>query len=574
MRAVRLTLVLLLATSMLVVVPGEGSATLPGRIDRILFASTADSAAWEIYSRDFAGTSPHRLTNNSVDDYDPMWSPDGQEILFNRSPNMGVIDVFIMTSEGLGEVNLTPGSGSVDVALGWSPDGTQILYASNGNLWLMRPDGSDKRQLTNNLYEEWTGSWSPDGETIAVGRQGDLFLVAVDGSGEVPLLLRPESDSDPVWSPDGTKIAFVSKQSGIDNIWIMNADGTQPYSLTNSVGYHSAEPAWAPDGSRIGFSSDRDGDWDIWTMNPDGSDPAHLTDNPADERFLGWESANRTPVSVADDAVVHRGQSVEIAVLSNDHDPDGGPVTVGDISVMPTEGTVAINPGGTVTYTHSGVTVPAGHAMPYSDSFEYRLDDERLGSSYATVTVMIYPYFDDVPQTNAFFDHVLWLAVERITLGCNPPANTLFCPHEFVSRGQMAAFLVRARDYTDGSGADLFGDDDGSVFEVSIDRLGTAGVTKGCNPPLNDRFCPDSYVTRGQMAAFLVRAFDLSDLGRRDLFVDDNGTMFESSIDKLGATGVSLGCNPTANDRFCPNDFVTRQQMAAFISRAVAYGQE
>jgi hypothetical protein len=76
------------------------------------------------------------------------------------------------------------------------------------------------------------------------------------------------------------------------------------------------------------------------------------------------------------------------------------------------------------------------------------------------------------------------------------------------------------------------------------------------------------------MAAFLVRAFGLPDLGMHDLFNDDNGSIFEAPIDRLGATGVSKGCNPPDNDEFCPHDYVTREQMAAFISRAVAYGQE
>ncbi|HZJ49108.1 MAG TPA: hypothetical protein VFD97_08780 [Acidimicrobiia bacterium] len=90
--------------------------------------------------------------------------------------------------------------------------------------------------------------------------------------------------------------------------------------------------------------------------------------------------------------------------------------------------------------------------------------------------------------------------------GCNPPANTRFCPDQAVTRGQMAAFLVRALGYTDNGGGNLFIDDDGSIFEGDIDRLGTAGVTMGCNPPANDRFCPNQEVTRGQMAAFLHRA--------------------------------------------------------------------
>src|SRR5690606_9784835 len=97
-----------------------------------------------------------------------------------------------------------------------------------------------------------------------------------------------------------------------------------------------------------------------------------------------------------------------------------------------------------------------------------------------------------------------------ITRGCNPPANDRFCPDDHVTRGQMAAFLVRALGYTDDGGGDHFDDDDTSVFESDIDRLRTAGVTFGCNPPDNTRFCPDDHVTRGQMASFLTRALDLT----------------------------------------------------------------
>ena len=94
-------------------------------------------------------------------------------------------------------------------------------------------------------------------------------------------------------------------------------------------------------------------------------------------------------------------------------------------------------------------------------------------------------------------------------MGCNPPANTKYCPDRPVTRGQMAAFLVRALGYTNDGGGNHFSDDNRSVFESAIDRLATAGVTLGCNPPANTKFCPDQPVTRGQMAAFLTRALDL-----------------------------------------------------------------
>jgi hypothetical protein len=159
------------------------------------------------------------------------------------------------------------------------------------------------------------------------------------------------------------------------------------------------------------------------------------------------------------------------------------------------------------------------------------------------------------------------LAAAGITRGCNPPTNDRFCPDASVTRGQMAAFLVRALGLADGGGIS-FTDDDGSIFETDIEKLATAGITKGCNPPVNDRYCPDDSVTRGQMAAFLVRALGLTANASHG-FVDDNGSIFETDIERLATAGITKGCNPPVNDRYCPTDPVTRGQMAAFLSRAI-----
>jgi len=114
-----------------------------------------------------------------------------------------------------------------------------------------------------------------------------------------------------------------------------------------------------------------------------------------------------------------------------------------------------------------------------------------------------------------------------------------------------------------------FSDIAGSVFAADIEWLANRGITRGCNPPQNNRFCPNDFVTRGQMAAFLVRALKYSNDGGGNRFVDDNGSVFEGDIQRLAAAGVTRGCNPPQNNRFCPNDFVTRGQMAAFLHRAL-----
>ncbi len=183
----------------------------------------------------------------------------------------------------------------------------------------------------------------------------------------------------------------------------------------------------------------------------------------------------------------------------------------------------------------------------------------------ATINASLRPLYYDMFST-VFEADILWMGSTGITKGCNPPLNTNYCPDNKVTRGQMAAFLSRALNLPAGQGID-FVDDNNSVFEADIEKLAFAGITKGCNPPKNDRFCPDANVTRGQMAAFLSRALDLP-AGPTTDFVDDNGSVFEADIEKLAFAGITKGCNPPKNDRFCPDAPVTRGQMSAFLHRS------
>lgn len=177
-------------------------------------------------------------------------------------------------------------------------------------------------------------------------------------------------------------------------------------------------------------------------------------------------------------------------------------------------------------------------------------------------TALNHPFLDAVGHL--FESDIEWAAGQGITKGCNPPLNTFFCPEDPVSREVMAAFLNRYLDLAPAS-KDHFTDDDGSIFENDINRLAEAGITRGCG---GTNFCPKNVVDRGQMAAFLVRAFGLSDDGGGDLFVDDDNSIFEHDIDILGTAGITKGCNPPSNDNYCPGLPVDRGAMTAFLHRA------
>ncbi len=165
------------------------------------------------------------------------------------------------------------------------------------------------------------------------------------------------------------------------------------------------------------------------------------------------------------------------------------------------------------------------------------------------------------------------IAAAGVTVGCNPPTSDRFCPQATVTRGQMAAFLRRGFEGSVAIGPDAsFSDATGTVFEGDIEWLAATGISRGCNPPGNTLFCPNAPVTRGQMASFLVRALDLTDRGDVD-FVDDNGSVFEADIERLATAGITVGCNPPDNDRYCPSNSVTREQMASFLARALALPQ-
>lgn len=154
---------------------------------------------------------------------------------------------------------------------------------------------------------------------------------------------------------------------------------------------------------------------------------------------------------------------------------------------------------------------------------------------------------------------------EDITRGCNPPYNDKYCPKESVSRGAMAAFIRRMLDLPESS-TDWFPDDDGDLFEGDINALMDAGIGFGCT---ENAYCSSDPLLREEFAELFTRVFNYTNPGGEDWFIDDDDSRFEASINALRAAGVTKGCNPPGNDRFCPYLPVDRAAMASFFVRAL-----
>lgn len=233
-----------------------------------------------------------------------------------------------------------------------------------------------------------------------------------------------------------------------------------------------------------------------------------------------------------------------VTLAAGDYDGDGR----ADIQTLDSAGTVSVYLGNTST----GRPIESWFALRNPDCD----DPVRL--------VFEGSFYDD--EMSVHRNGIEAMAAAGITAGCNPPFNDKFCPERVLTRAQAATFTARALELPD-PGLDFFTDDDGHVLEGGVNRVAGASITMGCNPPANTRFCPDRNMTRAEFATFLVRALGLPG-SEVDFFTDDDGHVLEGAINRLAAAGITKGCNPPANDRFCPQDLLTRAETATFMTRA------
>jgi Tol biopolymer transport system component/DNA-binding winged helix-turn-helix (wHTH) protein len=240
--------------------------------------------------------------------WNPVWSPDGKFLYFvsNRGGNQGFWRVRIdeETGKSLSEPEpvVTPSTFSRHVT--FSRDETRMIYVQTELQSNIQGVEFDPQKLTVTGSPYWItegdrevsrAELSPDGTRFQMRlirrTQDDIVTVARDGSDWRDITDDVAFDRYSRWSPDGRHIAFVSDRSGDSEIWVCSSDGTNPRQLTSreKSGYVSTFPVWSPDGSQIIYSSPTES----YLMDPSrpftGQTPKKLPRPKKGDLFVPWD---------------------------------------------------------------------------------------------------------------------------------------------------------------------------------------------------------------------------------------------------------------------------------------------
>ena len=194
----------------------------------------------------------------------------------------------------------------------------------------------------------------------------------------------------------------------------------------------------------------------------------------------------------------------------------------------------------------------------------YEVDQRRSACSIPASWPATWPCFATLsrvaqtPAVNGIVGTAHVLSIDQeITLGTTTVR---------VTGANAGTFTVEVTDTPFGG---RFVDDDGNPHEANIEAIASLGITLGCNPPLNDQYCPDRPVSRAEMAGFLIRAVDdEANIGPyQGIFSDvPDGLWYTGHVERLAALGITTGY---PDGTYRPTALVSRAEMAAFLIRAV-----
>ena len=234
---------------------------------RLLFVSQKHGNN-AIFVADNLVKNPQQVTVDASADSHPSWATDGKAILFD-SDRLGYTAIFKIELTRTNIVRQIIARGANDSAPAISPNGKLLAFGSGGtaSLWLADADGTDLVQIGQGGFPKW----SPDGKTIlftsSKSGNADIWSIKPDDSEVRQLTVDAADDVEPCWSPDGKKIVFASNRSGNFDLRVLYLETGEYKQLTNHPA-NDGGPEWSPDGKFIYFHSTRSGNVDIWRLTP------------------------------------------------------------------------------------------------------------------------------------------------------------------------------------------------------------------------------------------------------------------------------------------------------------------